>query len=121
MSVLSRPGLLPFRRTPRKSTRIDGAPHPERANSERLLSSNTHLLKGLKKPCFSEFIDHGHGKYTLFGRVLAGKPDDPGSQHIRSASILIPPALDIDHYVVSATFVTEDPNDANQYEPFFPR
>ena len=74
----------------------------------------------MKKPCFSECIDHGRGKYTLFGRVLAGKPDDPGSQHIRSANISIPPVIDIDDYVVSATFVTEDTNDANQHKPFFP-
>jgi hypothetical protein len=74
----------------------------------------------VKRECFSELIDHGHGKYTLFGRALAGTPDDPGSQHIRSVDILIPPALDIDNYVVSATFVTEDPNDVNQHKPFFP-
>ena len=70
--------------------------------------------------CFSELIDHGHGKYTLFGRVLADTPDDPGRQNVRSANIAIPPGLEIGHYVVSATFVTEDANDANQHKPFFP-
>jgi hypothetical protein len=74
----------------------------------------------VKKECFSELIDHGHGKYTLFGRVLADTPNDPGRQNVRSADIVIPPDLEIDHYVVSATFVTEDPNDANQRKPFFP-
>ena len=74
----------------------------------------------VKKECFSELIDHGHGKYTLFGRVLADTPDDPGRQNVRSANIAIPLDLEIGHYVVSATFVTEDPNDANQRKPFFP-
>jgi hypothetical protein len=74
----------------------------------------------VKKECFSELIDHGQGKCTLFGRVPADTPDDPGSQNVRSAEIVIPPGLEIDHYVVSATFVTEDPNDANQRKPFFP-
>src|SRR5262245_14184084 len=41
----------------------------------------------VKKECFSELIDHGHGKYTLFGRVLADTPDDPGRQNVRSADI----------------------------------
>src|SRR5262245_54854438 len=62
----------------------------------------------VKKECFSELIDHGHGKYTLFGRVLADTPDDPGRQNVRSADITIPPGLVIEHYVVSATFVTEE-------------
>jgi hypothetical protein len=74
----------------------------------------------VKRECFSEFIDHGHGKYTLFGRVLADTPDDPGRQNVRSASIVIPPGLDIDHYVVSATFVTADTTDVNRNKPFFP-
>ena len=74
----------------------------------------------VKKECFSELIDHGHGKYTLFGRVLADTPEDPGSQNVRSADIAIPPGLEIGHYVVSATFVTEDPDDLNQRKPFFP-
>ena len=74
----------------------------------------------MKKECFSELIDHGHGKYTLFGRVLADTPDDPGRQNVRSANIAIPLDLEIGHYVVSATFVTQDPNDANQRKPFFP-
>jgi len=74
----------------------------------------------MKKECFSELIDHGHGKYTLFGRVLADTPDDPGRQNVRSANIAIPPGLEIGHYVVSATFVTQDPHDANQRKPFFP-
>lgn len=39
---------------------------------------------------------------------------------LRSANIAIPLDLEIGHYVVSATFVTEDPNDANQRKPFFP-
>ena len=73
----------------------------------------------MKKECFSELIDHGHGKCTLFGRVLADTPDDPGRQNVRSANIAIPPGLDIGQYVVSATFVTEDPHDANQRKPFF--
>jgi hypothetical protein len=66
-----------------------------------------------KKECFSELIDHSHGKYTLFGRVLADTPDDPARQNVRSADIAIPTGLEIGDYVVSATFVTEDPNDAN--------
>ena len=60
----------------------------------------------MKKECFSELIDHGHGKYTLFGRVLADTPDDPGRQNVRSANIAIPPDLEIGHYVVSATAST---------------
>ena len=47
--------------------------------------------------CFSELIDHGHGKYTLFGRVLADTPDDPERQNVRSANIAIPPGLLTDH------------------------
>jgi hypothetical protein len=74
----------------------------------------------VKKPCFSELIDHGHGKYTLFGRVLADMPEDPARQNMRSADIAIPPGLEIGHYVVSATFVTEDPDDPNRGKPFFP-
>ena len=74
----------------------------------------------MKKECFSELIDHGHGKYILFGRVLADTPDDPGRQNVRSANIAIPLDLEIGHYVVSATFVTEDPNDAYQRKPLFP-
>jgi hypothetical protein len=74
----------------------------------------------VKKECFSELIDHGHGKYTLFGRVLADTPDDPARQNVRSADIAIPPGLEIGHYVVSAIFVTEDPDDANRRKPFFP-
>ena len=74
----------------------------------------------MKKQCFSELIDHGHGKYTLFGRVLAEPPDDPERQNVRSANIAIPLGLEIGQYVVSATFVTDDPNDANQRKPFFP-
>jgi hypothetical protein len=74
----------------------------------------------VKKECFSELIDHGHGKCTLFGRVLAGTPDDPGRQNARSADIVIPHGLEIDHFVVSATFVTEDPDDPNRGKPFFP-
>ena len=73
-----------------------------------------------KKECFSELIDHSHGKYTLFGRVLADTPDDPARQNVRSADIAIPTGLEIGDYVVSATFVTEDPNDANHRKPFFP-
>ena len=46
--------------------------------------------------------------------------DDPGNQYIRSANISIPPVIDIDQYVMSATFVTEDTNDVNQHKPFFP-
>jgi hypothetical protein len=76
-----------------------------------------HLVK---KECFSEVIDHGNGHYTLFGRVLAGTPEDAASQNTRTAVIAIPPGVDIDHYVVSATFVTEDPNDASRDKPFFP-
>ena len=37
-----------------------------------------------------------------------------------SANIAIPLGLEIGQYVVSATFVTDDPNDANQRKPFFP-
>ena len=53
-----------------------------------------------KKECFSELIDHGHGKYTLFGRVLADTPDDPARQNVRSADIAIPTGLEIGDYVV---------------------
>jgi hypothetical protein len=74
----------------------------------------------VKKECFSELINHGGGKYTLFGRVLADTPDDPARQNVRSADIAIPPGLEIGHYVVSATFVTDDPDDPNRGKPFFP-
>jgi hypothetical protein len=74
----------------------------------------------VKKPCFSEVINHGDGKYTLFGRVLADMPEDPSRQNMRSADIVIPPGLNIDHFVVSATFVTEDPDDPHRGKPFFP-
>ena len=74
----------------------------------------------MKKECFSEVIDHGQGKYTLFGRVLADTPDDPARQNMRSAEIATPPGLEIGHFVVSATFVTEDPDDRNRGKPFFP-
>jgi hypothetical protein len=74
----------------------------------------------VKKECFGELIDHGQGKYTLFGRVLADTPDDPGRQNVRSANIAIPPGLGIGQYVVSAAFVTEDPDDPNRGKPFFP-
>ena len=74
----------------------------------------------MKKECFSEVIDHGNGKYTLFGRILTRTPEDAAGQHMRTAVILIPPALHVDHYVVSATFVTEDTEDASRHKPFFP-
>ena len=51
--------------------------------------------------------------------MLCDTPEDPARQNTRTAMIPIPPGLDIDHYVVSATFVTEDPNDANRDKPFF--
>jgi hypothetical protein len=74
----------------------------------------------VKKPCFSELIDHGDGKCTLFGRALADMPEDPSRHNMRSVDIVIPPGLEIDHFVVSATFVTEDPDDPNRGKPFFP-
>ena len=64
--------------------------------------NSADLRVPMKKECFSELIDHGHGKYTLFGRVLADTPDDPGRQNVRSASIAIPAGLEIGHYFVSA-------------------
>ena len=73
----------------------------------------------VKKECFSEVIEHGNGKYTLFGRILARTPEDAASQHMRTAVISIPPALHVDHFVVSATFVTEDTEDASRHKPFF--
>ena len=36
-----------------------------------------------KKECFSELIDHGHGKYTLFGRVLADTPGSAAAQEFQ--------------------------------------
>jgi len=74
----------------------------------------------VKKECFNDFIDHGDGKYTLFGRVLAGTPEDRADQNTRTAIIAIPPGVDIGHFVVSATFVTEDSNDVSRDKPFFP-
>jgi hypothetical protein len=88
-----------------------------RPNSHRI-----QIVEGLtvKRACFSDLIDHGCGKYTLFGRVLAETPDDPERQHMRSVDIAIPPALDLANYLVSATFVTEDSDDVNRHKPFFP-
>jgi len=37
----------------------------------------------MKKECFSELIDHGHGKYTLFGRVLADTPGSAAAQEFQ--------------------------------------
>ena len=74
----------------------------------------------MKKECFSEVIDHGDGRYTLFGRVLVDMPEDAAKQHFRTAVIQLPPTLEIANYVVNATFVTEDTDDANRSKPFFP-
>ncbi|MGB6427009.1 MAG: hypothetical protein WBF11_02715 [Methyloceanibacter sp.] len=74
----------------------------------------------MTRESFNEIIEHGQGKYTLFGRVRADMPDEPERQNTRSALIQIPPGLDLDHYAVSATFMTEDPDDANRNKPFFP-
>ena len=41
-------------------------------------------------------------------------------QNTRTAVIPIPSTLEIDCYVVSATFVTEDTDDASRHKPFFP-
>jgi hypothetical protein len=96
---------------------------PEEPPVSCRLRRGTFVEKGdpsVKRECFSEFVDHGHGKFTLFGRVLAETPGDLGRQNTRLAVIAIPPGLDIDRYVVSATFVTEDSTDANCAKPFFP-
>ena len=74
----------------------------------------------MKKECFSDVIDHGDGKHTLFGRVPVGTPEDAAKQHFRTAVIPVPPTLEIANYVVNATFVTEDTDDANRSKPFFP-
>jgi hypothetical protein len=76
--------------------------------------------KSVKKECFSEVIDHGDGRCTLFGRVPVGTPEDAAKQHFRTAVIPLPPAFEIANYVVNATFVTEDTDDANRSKPFFP-
>jgi hypothetical protein len=73
----------------------------------------------VSKDCFSETIDHGQGKLTLFGRVLADMPEDPARQNVRSALIPTPPGLVLAHYVVSASFVTADPDDPHRNKPFF--
>jgi hypothetical protein len=74
----------------------------------------------VSKDCFSETIAHGGGKLTLFGRVPADMPDDPARQNTRSALIPIPPGIDIEHFVVNATFVTADAGDPHGNKPFFP-
>jgi len=74
----------------------------------------------VSKDCFSETIDHGQGKLTLFGPVLADMPEDPARQNVRSALIPVPPGLVLAHYVVSASFVTADPDDPHRNKPFFP-
>jgi hypothetical protein len=76
--------------------------------------------KSVKKECFSEVIDHGDGKYTLFGRVPVDTPEDAAKQHFRTAVIPVPPRLELANYIVNATFVTEDTDDANWSKPFFP-
>jgi hypothetical protein len=72
------------------------------------------------KDCFSETIDHGCGKFTLFGRVLAEMPENPAHQNVRSALIPVPPGLALETYVVNASFVTADPADPHRNKPFFP-
>ena len=74
----------------------------------------------MKRECFSDVIEHPNGKYTLFGRVLVDTPHDAAKQHFRTAVIPLPPTLEIANYVVNATFVTEDTDDANRSKPFFP-
>ncbi len=74
----------------------------------------------MSKDCFSEIIDHGGGKLTLFGRVPADMPEDPARQNVRSALIPVPPSLALDNYVVNASFVTADPDDPHGNKPFFP-
>jgi hypothetical protein len=66
------------------------------------------------KDCFSETIDHGCGKLTLFGRVLAEMPEDPARQNVRSALIPVPPGLKLETYVINASFVTADPDDPHR-------
>jgi hypothetical protein len=65
--------------------------------------------------CFSDFIDHGDGKYTIFGRVQAGIVGDAGSLHLRWANLPIPIAIaeQIDKYAVSVTITNPD-----NYTPF---
>jgi hypothetical protein len=72
------------------------------------------------KDCFNETIDHGGGRFTLFGRVLAEMPEDPARQNVRSALIPVPPGLKLETYVVNASFVTADPDDPHRNKPFFP-
>jgi hypothetical protein len=72
------------------------------------------------KDFFNETIDHGCGKFTLFGRVLAEMPENPAHQNVRSALIPVPPRLALETYVVNASFVTADPDDPNRNKPFFP-
>jgi hypothetical protein len=69
--------------------------------------------------CFSDVIDHGGSKLTLFGRVLADMPEDPARQNSRSALIPVPQGLALAHYVVNASFVTADPDDPHRNKPFF--
>ncbi len=72
------------------------------------------------KDCFSELIDHGDGKLTLFGRVLADMPEDPARQNTRSALIPVPSDVALGNFVVNASFVTADPDDPHRNKPFFP-
>jgi hypothetical protein len=72
------------------------------------------------KDCFSEIIDHGDGKLTLFGRVLADMPEDPARQNTRSALIPVPSDTALGNFVVNASFVTADPDDPHRNKPFFP-
>ena len=73
----------------------------------------------MSKNCFSEISDHGGGKLTLFGRVLAETPEDPARQNLRSALIPISQGLALAHYVVNASFVTADHDDPHRNKPFF--
>jgi len=74
----------------------------------------------VSKDCFSETIDHGGGRLTLFGRVLAETPEEPAKQNVRSALIPIPPGVVLANFVVNASFVTADPDDPHRNKPFFP-
>jgi len=82
--------------------------------------AETREMVAVSEDCVSEMIEHGAGKFTLFGRVPAEMPDDPARQNTRQALIPIPPGIDVAHFVVNTTFVTADAEDPHRNKPFFP-
>jgi len=70
------------------------------------------------RKCFNEIVDHGNGKYSLFGRVEAVWAGEGDTGYLRWAHLPIPEVLvgKIAHYAVTATIT--DSGKHSTYAPF---